>query len=144
MCYTGGMDTSPHAPTTPIPPPFNQNDTPVQRFLRLSRSIYWLFGQDEIWVTKDRRVLLLLEMSPHHLGNTIAYLERGAHHYHNQYQFGFAQWLGTQEMSDAVADDADRWLDELSGQDPVDWIRTTPLLQRMRLIHHTLSTGTVH
>lgn len=91
---------------------------------------YRYLSQGQIWVPKDRPNLPIIDMDPAWRRNAARWLERRAKHFDLLYSLGEALLASRLDLSDLAMDDL--LIDqERREQDPVAWIRTTPLYQAL-------------
>ena len=94
-----------------------------------------IIEQDEIWITRDGRVLRLEDMEPSHRRNTLRMLERRADSYNIlAFRRYFMFPLGGGPSGDMANDAFDQAMDEFIEEHPRDWLSKQPLVRRLRAL----------
>lgn len=107
----------------------------TEQFLKECRDVYALLEQDQVWVDIKHNVHQIAEMSIRYKTNVVAFLERRAPGLCEKYAYGEIQRYWTngpngQMAQDALEEELDRADDERRA-DPVAWLRSTKLMQRL-------------
>lgn len=90
--------------------------------------------QDRVWIDQTGKEWRLEEMEPRHRANLIAWMERHAFAFHDRECSRMA--LGPRPQGDMAQYEFDRSFDELLDTDPLEWLRSTPLYQRLVELDH--------
>lgn len=94
-----------------------------------------IIEQDEIWITRDGRVLRLEDMEPSHRKNTLRMLERRAYSLNTlAFTRYFVSPLGGGPSGDMANDAFDRTMNEFIEEHPRDWLRKQPLVRRLKAL----------
>lgn len=97
-----------------------------------SRGIYALLNQDQVWVDAQDNHHQIDDMDLSYKANVVAFIERRANAFAQLYSFGemWALMPYAHEMSESTEDHFEAENDRRL-QDPLAWIRTTKLVQRL-------------
>jgi len=100
----------------------------TEQMMNRPMTIHDILHQDRVWVTRDGEVYVIDDMEVTHKANTVAYVLRNA----RGIALGSLPAWGTGyfDVPDDVAGDLMRHEDEVL-RDPVEWMRTRPVIQRL-------------
>jgi hypothetical protein len=99
----------------------HKDDDPISMSIRVLRQPLY---QDRMWVTKDKRRLLIEDMSASHRYNLLQYLRRKAGLYANVNIMMPHNFIAIDEV-----EEMDWKLDH-----PEEWLETLPLVKRLRAL----------
>lgn len=94
-----------------------------------------LLRQRESWVLRDPetgegRLVLLASLTERHRANLLRWLERKAAQLHSAQEHSLLR-LSYTVTAEMASDDLDRALEQMAEEDPLAWLRETPLYQTL-------------
>lgn len=88
--------------------------------------------QDEHWTPDGEHALRLDLMTQRHLSNVLEMLRRNAKGLKLHYEIEMC--LGPQPQGDAACDAFDSGMDQLNRTPDLEWLNSTPLVNRLRVL----------
>jgi hypothetical protein len=104
-------------------------DQDMDAYFAKCRTSYRFFNQTKFWAPFDGSPCPIAMIDDRYARNILAFLERRAAHILTQYIWG-ACYFGP-DNDGFASDDWDDQLERLAHADPIAWIRTTPLYDRI-------------
>lgn len=86
--------------------------------------------QDEVWITKDGHTLRLVDMTPEHRQNLLAWIRRNSSRLKLSAELSLC--TGPEPSGDAASDCFDSMFDEVLRTPAAQWIEEQPLVVRLR------------